>query len=106
MENLLTVKSSRISSLKSLFFPAKFEFNVDERGNLKVYSTTRNWIGQKTKKKEIVGHVRIKGFILRKVRFSGNTNTYGRFWFSDCKKISQLLKEKGEGSLEWSDTWF
>lgn len=109
METLLTVKSSRISSLKSLFFPMKYDFIKDEGGSFIIIMTTRNWIGQKTSTREITTKFSAKGIILRKLNFSyGTSKKYGRFWFTDCKKVKRLMEQEVPLArrAEWSDTWF
>jgi len=72
-----------------------------------IIETTRNWIGQKTTHKQYCSHFRIKGVVLRKINF-GSKYAYGRFWFTDCKKIKDLLHTHIPSSsrIEWSDKWF
>lgn len=108
MEKVLTVKASRISSLKSIFFPMRYDFYKDDKNNIKVIGTTKNWIGQKTTHKQSISHFRIKGFILRKMTFTATRYYYGRFWAGDCKKVKILFEEyiPETNRLEWSDTWF
>lgn len=108
LEKMLYVQASRISSLKSIFFPMKYEFFKDENGRVFVMGTTRNWIGQKTVHKQFLGHFRLKGFILRKMNFTATKYSYGRFWFFDCKKVKNFMKENTSerDRLEWSDVWF
>jgi hypothetical protein len=106
-KHLLTIKSSRISSLKSLFFPMEYNF-FEINGRLMVFMITKNWLGQKTTEQESCHFFRAKGFILRKLYFTTNNRYYGRFWSSDVKKAKKLLLQyiSKSNQLEWSDTWF
>jgi len=108
MESLLTVKSSRISSLKSLLFPMQYDFYKDDNGKLLVVQTTKNWIGQKTIHKQMVKIFKIKGVILRNIIFTKSKYSYGRFWSSDCKKVQNILEEYTPENkrIEWSNSWF
>jgi len=104
---LLEIKASRISSIKSLFFPMEYRFyEID--GQLCIFSITKNWIGQKTSNRDFSSFFRAKGLILRKLYFVSNMHCYGRFWGGDVRKAKKLLEQYTPTSsrLEWSDAWF
>lgn len=107
-KHLLTIKTSRITSIKGFFFPMEYIFSEVD-GKLKIIKVTRNWIGQRTSTKEIALHFGAKGVILRKLKFANYSgDIYGRFWSSDIKKVKEILqKYKPKSSFQhWSDTWF
>lgn len=105
---LLEIKASRISSMKSLFFPMEYHFyEID--GQLCIFSITKNWIGQKTSSKDFSSFFSAKGLILRKLDFGINKHyCYGRFWGGDVRKAKKLLEQYTPTSrrLQWSDAWF
>lgn len=106
-KHLLTVQTSRISSLKSLFFPMKLEF-YDDNGRLLINQISRNWIGQKTTKQCSRIDYIVRGFVLRKIYLTVKTDNYGRFWFWNIKKVTKILEKYTPKSSrgKWSDTWF
>lgn len=92
-KHLLTIKTSRITSIKGFFFPMEYIFSEVD-GKLKIIKVTRNWIGQRTSTKEIALHFGAKGVILRKLKFANYSgDIYGRFWSSDIKKVKEILQK-------------
>lgn len=104
---MLIVKSSRISSFKSLFFPMEYHF-YEDNSRIKIVTITKNWIGQKTQKMDFATLFRAKGVVLRKLYFLTNTNGYGRFWFNDVRRVKKLIEKyvPETSRIEWSDAWF
>jgi hypothetical protein len=107
---LLVVKSSRISSLKSLFFPMEYHF-YDVGGRLRVQRITKNWIGQKSThvfQLYPTASFFAKGIILRTMSFSVESDDYGLFWRGSVKKVRNIIEQyiKPNARRRWSDTWF
>lgn len=104
---ILTVKTSRISSLKSLFWPLKMEF-YEVNGTLQALQTRRNFIGQKDTESVMPSIFEAKGIILRKLELGASRETYGRFWAWNVRKVKNLIKKyiPKTDLIRMTDQWF